>query len=177
MSSCWPDSGGTWDVLFWNVSSMKEPLAREPRWLPSGTLLHVGGFILSHLFSPRRFLIKSVPGVASIFFFLLMHFDSAEMRFLCGDIRCSHSKDTDGSWLSVRRADKEILSDILKISTSAYISISHGCWRGHAGSPSAWAKYIFNFVLFYFLIDQLRLKIITSCKFLASWFQNICPKL
>lgn len=107
MSSCWPDSGGTWDVLFWNVSSMKEPLAREPRWLPSGTLLHVGGFILSHLFSPRRFLIKSVPGVASVFFLFLMHFDSAEMRFLCGDIRCSRSKDTDGSWPSVRRAGKK----------------------------------------------------------------------
>lgn len=149
-------------------------------WAPLAALRHSVARRRLYPFSsflPASLFNKVRPRGCLHFLFFLMHFDSAEMRFLCGDIRCSHSKDTDGSWLSVRRADKKISSDILKISTSAYISISHGCWRGHAGSPSAWAKYIFNFVLFYFLIDQLRLKIITSCKFLASWFQNICPKL
>lgn len=147
MSSCWPDSAGTWDVLFWNVSSMKEPLAREPRWLPSGTLLHVGGFILSHLFSPRRFLIKSVPGVV---FFFEMHFDSAEMRFLRGDIRCSPSKDTDW-WLDFHESDN------LKISASAYILISHGCWRGATQVNSACEPNIFTTsVLFYFFNSSIE---------------------
>lgn len=110
---------------------MKEPLAREPHWLPSGTLLHVGGFYPFSSFLPVSLFNKVRPRGCLTFFFCT-HFDSAEMRFLCGYIRCSHSKGTDGSWLPVRRADIEkyirILSDI-KISIIVCISISHWCWQ------------------------------------------------
>lgn len=106
-----------------------------------------------------------------------MHFDSAEMRFLCGDIRCSLSKDTDGSWLSVRRAGKKKMEYFENINECLHFNQS---WvlAGPRGFTRRLSQIHFQrcFVLF-FLIDQLRLKMITSCKFLTSLFQNICPKL
>lgn len=79
-------------------------------WAPLAALRHSVARRRLYPFSsflPASLFNKVRPRGCLCFFLFLMHFDSAEMRFLCGDIRCSRSKDTDGSWLSVRRAGKK----------------------------------------------------------------------
>lgn len=79
-------------------------------WAPLAALRHSVARRRLYPFSsflPASLFNKVRPRGCLRFFLFLMHFDSAEMRFLCGDIRCSCSKDTGGSWPSVRRAAKK----------------------------------------------------------------------
>lgn len=159
---------------FLNVSSMKEPLAREPHWLPSGAMLHVGGFILSHLFSPRRFLIKSVPGVAFLFFFC-MRFDSAEMRFLCGDIRCSHLQR---HWRQLASCKACRYRKIYTYTEWYWKYQQLSAFQSVTGVGKAMQeRNTFSAVFTFILTDQLRLKMIPSCKNLTSLFHTIFPQL
>lgn len=171
MSSCWPDSAMTREcfvlkcVKHEGTIRTRAPLAALRHAVARRRFYPFSSFLPASLFNKVR------PRGCLPFF--CTHFDSAEMRFLCGDIRCSHTKDTDGSWLPVRRADIEkyirTLRDIENINNCLHFNQS----RVLAAQVQNTFPPLFCFIL----TDQLKLKMIPSCKNLTSLFHTIFPRL